>query len=93
MKVLLSIKPKYVEEINKGSKLYEFRKVIFNDDIKTIYVYETAPTKKIVGKIIIDDIIEDSPLNLWQNLKIKVELPNMNFLNTLKIAIKDMQSK
>ena len=64
MKVLLSIKPKYVEEINKGSKLYEFRKVIFSDNISTIYVYETAPTKKIVGKIVIDNIIEDSPLNL-----------------------------
>ncbi len=65
MKVLLSIKPKYVEEIEKGSKLYEFRKIIFNDKVKTVYVYESSPTKKIVGKIVIDKVIEDSPLNLW----------------------------
>ena len=29
MNVLLSIKPKYVKEIEEGAKLYEFRKSIF----------------------------------------------------------------
>ena len=84
MKVLLSIKPKYVEEINKGSKLYEFRKVIFNDDIKTIYVYETDQKKKIVGKIIIDDIIEDSPLNLWQKFEDKSGIAKHEFFEYFK---------
>ncbi len=84
MKVLLSIKPKYVKEITEGSKLYEFRKIIFNNNISTIYVYETAPTKKIVGKIIIDNIIEDSPLNLWQKFKDKSGITKHEFFEYFK---------
>ena len=67
MTVLLSIKPKYVEEIEKGSKLYEFRKVIFKEPTKEIWVYSFAPIKRIVGKIYIDTIIEDSPEAIWES--------------------------
>lgn len=67
MSVLLSIKPKYIKEIEKGSKLYEFRRVIFKQNIDEIYVYATSPIKQIVGKICIDEIIEDTPKNLWLN--------------------------
>ena len=69
MSVLLSIKPKYVEQIENGSKRYEFRRVIFKQDIDEIYVYATAPIKQIVGKICIDEIIEDTPKNLWGSFK------------------------
>lgn len=69
MSVLLSIKPKYIEEIEKGSKLYEFRRVIFKQNTEEIYVYATAPIKQIVGKICVDKIIEDTPKNLWSNFK------------------------
>lgn len=51
MSVLLSIKPKYIEKIKKGVKLYEFRRVIFKQDISEIYVYATAPIKKNCWKI------------------------------------------
>lgn len=67
MSVLLSIKPKYVKEIEQGSKLYEFRKSIFKQETNEIWVYASAPIKQIVGKILIDEIIEDSPNNLWLN--------------------------
>ena len=66
MSVLLSIKPKYVEEIKKRSKLFEFRKQIFKQFTDEIWVYESAPTKRIVGKLIVSDIIKDSPKNLWR---------------------------
>ncbi len=69
MSVLLSIKPKYVEEIRKRSKLFEFRKQIFKQFTDEIWVYESAPTKRIVGKIIVSDIIKDSPENLWKHTK------------------------
>lgn len=65
MSVLLSIKPKYVKEIEQGAKLYEFRKSIFKKDTNEIWVYASAPIKKIVGKIFVDKIIEDTPDNLW----------------------------
>jgi len=69
MSVLLSIKPKYVKEIAEGAKLYEFRKSIFKQKTDEIWVYASAPVKQIVGKIYIDEIIEDTPKNLWSNFK------------------------
>ena len=79
MSVLLSIKPKYVEQIEKGSKLYEFRRVIFKQDINEIYVYATAPIKQILGKICVDEIIEDTPKNLWFNFKQNAGIKRKDF--------------
>ena len=71
MNVLLSIKPKYVEEIIKGNKRYEFRKSIFRcrEDVELVYVYSTSPVKKIVGVCTIETIIEDHPKNLWESFR------------------------
>lgn len=69
MSVLLSIKPKYIKEIEDGAKLYEFRKSIFKQDTDEIWVYASAPVKQIVGKIYIDEIIEDTPQNLWHDFE------------------------
>jgi len=71
MKALLSIKPQYVEEIKKGNKKYEFRKVGFRkkDDLTKIYIYSTAPIQKIVGYFNFESIIEDHPKALWKNFK------------------------
>ena len=66
MNVLLSIKPKYVELIMKGDKRYEFRKVIFrNRNIEMVYIYSSAPVKRIIGYFMVGDIIEDHPDRLW----------------------------
>jgi predicted transcriptional regulator len=69
MNVLLSIKPKYVEEIIKGDKKYEFRKSIFrcSEDVNMIYIYSSSPVKKIVGMFTIETIVEDHPKKLWKN--------------------------
>ncbi|MDD3149923.1 MAG: hypothetical protein PHV68_03735 [Candidatus Gastranaerophilales bacterium] len=69
MSVLLSIKPKYVKEIIEGKKLYEFRKAIFRKKTDKIIVYESSPTKKIIGEFLVGKIIEDTPKNLWDNLR------------------------
>jgi len=71
MNVLLSIKPKYVEEIMNGNKKYEFRKSIFRcrEDVELVYIYSTSPVKKIVGVFTIETIIEDHPRNLWEKFK------------------------
>ena len=79
MSVLLSIKPKYVEEIKKRSKLFEFRKQIFKQFTDEIWVYESAPTKRIVGKIIVSDIIKDSPKNLWKQTKLVAGINREDF--------------
>ncbi len=71
MKVLLSIKPKYVDEIVKGNKKYEFRKKIFKNknEVKEVYIYSTSPVKKIIGFFRFDKIVEDHPKNLWKEFK------------------------
>lgn len=65
MRVLLSIKPKYVEQIFAGNKLFEYRKVIFKKNIDTIVIYETKPIGKIVGELKISRIYKDSPEQIW----------------------------
>ena len=65
MNILLSIRPKYIEEIIKGNKRYEFRKSIFKKDVDKVWIYATSPTKKIVGTFVIGEIIKDTPDNLW----------------------------
>lgn len=70
MKVLLSIKPIFANEIFNGNKKFEYRKSIFkNKDIKTIVVYSTKPIGKIIGEFDIEDIIEDSPSEIWRLTK------------------------
>lgn len=81
MSVLLSIKPKYVKEIEQGSKLYEFRKSIFKQNTDEIWVYASAPIKQIVGKIFIDKIIEDTPKNLWLECYSNAGIEEKDFFN------------
>ncbi|MFX1257962.1 MAG: hypothetical protein ACFFAN_08890 [Promethearchaeota archaeon] len=73
MNILLSVKPKYVEEIKKGNKKYEFRKSLFSkkkfDEIEKIYIYSSSPVKKIVANFDISFVLEDHPEILWEKCK------------------------
>lgn len=67
MKVLLSIKPQFVQEIFDGTKKYEYRKIIFkNKNVKTIVIYATKPVGKIVGEFEIDRILVEHPSEIWK---------------------------
>ena len=69
-KVLLSIKPEFAERIFDGTKKYEFRKAVFKDTaIKTVVVYASSPTQRVIGEFEIESIISDSPENLWKITK------------------------
>ena len=70
MKVILSIKPEFVEQIFSGKKRFEYRKVIFKrNNISTIVVYATKPYGKVVGEFEIGDIIMKDPKELWEETK------------------------
>ena len=69
MKVLMSIKPKFVEQIFAGTKTFELRKKLFKKTVDTIIIYSSFPEKKVVGEIIIDRIISSAPKPLWESLK------------------------
>ena len=66
MKVLLSIKPEYVEAIINGTKRFEYRKRIFRQkDIECIVVYATKPFGKVVGEFYFEEILENDPETIW----------------------------
>ncbi|MCC6096972.1 ASCH domain-containing protein [Limosilactobacillus sp.] len=66
MKILLSIKPEYVERILNGTKKFEYRKKIFkNKNVNTVVIYATKPIGKVVGEFYIRNIIEDNPQTIW----------------------------
>lgn len=67
MKVLLSIKPEFVEEIIDGRKKFEYRKNIFKrTDVSTVIVYATKPLGKVIGEFKIENIIKDHPSSIWE---------------------------
>ncbi|MFX1476607.1 MAG: hypothetical protein ACFFCI_00615 [Promethearchaeota archaeon] len=59
--ILLAIRPQYAQTIYKGTKIYEFRKKIPKLPVQTVFLYETAPVKKITGYFIIKNIEQDAP--------------------------------
>lgn len=69
MKVLLSIKPEFVEKLFSGEKKYEYRRTIFKKDVESIIVYSTKPEGLIVGELFIEKIINDSPDLIWNTTK------------------------
>lgn len=75
MKVILSIKPKYVSKILEGTKTYELRKTIFkNTEIKTVLIYASSPISKIIGEFQIEKIVHLQKNELWNVVKDKAEV-------------------
>ena len=68
-KMLLSIKPEYVDKIVAGKKKYEFRKFHCRKGIDTIVIYATAPIKKVIGEVALLDIIEGDVDYVWHKTK------------------------
>lgn len=70
MKVLLSIKPEFVEKIFAGTKKYEFRKYLFKrSGVKYVVIYASAPIKRVVGEFEIEDILSDDVNTVWERTK------------------------
>ncbi len=68
-KILISINPEHAENIIKGIKKYEYRKIAAKQDISSIIIYETNPVKKIVAEVEIIDVLMLSPDELWEQTK------------------------
>lgn len=64
-RMLLSIKPEYVNKILSGKKKYEFRKFHCREGIDTIVIYATAPMKKVIGEVALMSIIEGDVEYVW----------------------------
>ncbi|NLK94697.1 MAG: ASCH domain-containing protein [Clostridiales bacterium] len=82
MKVLLSIKPEYALKIFDGKKKFEYRKSLFKrSDIDTVIVYATKPIGKIIGEFEIGEIIEDTPVELWNLTKTFSGIKKKDYMN------------
>jgi predicted transcriptional regulator len=67
--MIISIKPKYVQRILAGNKKYEYRRVIFNEDVRNIFIYSTSPDKRIVGYFKNNGYIKGSLDEIWKKTK------------------------
>ena len=68
-KILISINPEYVEKILSGEKKFEYRTRVAKQDINSIIIYSTYPTKRIVAEAEIVKILETTPDDLWSQTK------------------------
>jgi predicted transcriptional regulator len=57
-RLLLSVKPKFAEAILAGKKTFEFRRAVFRQqNIRTVILYASSPTRKVVGEFTIDSVL------------------------------------
>jgi len=68
-RVLLSIHPEYANAILDGHKGFEFRRVLFKEEVREVVVYATSPISRVVGTFRIEDIYADAPNELWAKTK------------------------
>lgn len=66
-KILISIKPNYIEKILAGSKIIELRKRLGKHFIpdNEIYLYSSSPVKALVGKTIIKKVVSKELSSLY----------------------------
>lgn len=65
-KLLLPIRPKYVEQIFVGNKRVEYRTRIRKDfTVNQVLIYQSFDVRKIVGEFRISGIIKGTPEEVW----------------------------
>lgn len=83
-RVLLSIHPEYANAIFDGYKGFEFRRVLFKEEVREIVVYATSPVSRVIGKFEIEDIYMDSPNELWTKTQSLAGVTKETFDNYFK---------
>lgn len=70
LSILISIKPEFVDLIFSGDKTVELRRALPKDlpDNTEVIIYASSPTKSIVGKARIKNIVEQPIDKLWKKI-------------------------
>lgn len=68
-RILLSIKPEYVQKILDGTKKYEYRKRFPKKDITKIVIYATNPVQKVVGEVDVIGMLTMTKTEMWDLTK------------------------
>lgn len=67
MRVLLSVKPQFAEAILAGRKTFEFRRAVFRQNVSTVVLYASSPTRKVVGEFTVDEVLSLRLDALWES--------------------------
>jgi predicted transcriptional regulator len=67
--VLLSLLPKYAEQIASGLKRVEFRRAWTPVHVAVLTLYATAPVSRVIGIARIGKVVEAPPTELWRYAK------------------------
>ena len=78
-KVLMAIKPIYVEKILSGEKKFEFRKTLCKRHVSSLVIYATSPIKKVIAEIQISNILTGSPTEIWAKTSYAAGLCKIDF--------------
>jgi predicted transcriptional regulator len=78
--LLLSIKPKYADMIFSGIKKVELRRTkpkLANGDLVAIYV--SSPVMALTGQFVVDEVVQEVPERLWQEVKNYAGITKLEF--------------
>lgn len=82
--VIFAIKPKYVEKIFSCEKRFEYRTSICKQKIKKMIIYETSPVSKVVGEVLVQEVLKDTPKNIWNKTKEFAGIDEKSFFEYFK---------
>lgn len=63
--ILISIKPRFAEQIITGAKAVEFRRVWAAEPVGLAVIYSSSPVQRFVGIVEVDGAIAASPSAVW----------------------------
>ena len=78
--IVLSIKPRYSKLIFSGAKTVELRRTWPAHDIRRVVVYESAPTKEVVGIFDVTQIVRTDIMRLYVRVAVGTCIGNPSFL-------------
>ena len=68
--LLLSVKPRFANDILDGIKRFEFRRTCFRRrDVARVLLYATSPEKRVIGECTIETVLALAPDRLWSQTK------------------------
>ncbi len=82
--ILLSIKPKYVEQIINGTKKYEFRKHLAKKRIDKIIIYSSSPEQHVIGEVEVLGCLAMKVTPLWEYTKNNAGISRENYREYFK---------
>lgn len=80
--VLLSIKPRFADQILAGTKRVEFRRSWAKEPVGLIVIYASSPVQRIVGMVEVQAVVAASPTKLWKACETRGPgLPRKEFMD------------